>query len=66
MFYRIVVATDFSDCAKEALDLAKRLAAAPGSERWNAVRDELIELGFTIDPTLNIYEMLKTKVVVLN
>ena len=32
MFYRIVVATDFSDCAKEALELAKRLAAAPGSE----------------------------------
>ena len=28
MFYRIVVATDFSDCAKEALELAKRLAAA--------------------------------------
>ena len=32
MFYRIVVATDFSDCAKEAWELAKRLAAAPGSE----------------------------------
>lgn len=32
MFYRIVVATDFSDCANEALELAKRLAAAPGSE----------------------------------
>lgn len=31
-------------------------AAAPGSERWNKVRDELIGLGFTIDPTLNIYE----------
>ncbi len=33
-----------------------RQAAAPGSERWNRVRDELIGLGFTIDPTLNIYE----------
>lgn len=31
-------------------------AATPGSERWNAVRDELIELDFTIDPTLTIYE----------
>jgi hypothetical protein len=31
-------------------------AAAPGSERWNAVRDELIKLDFTIDPTFNIYE----------
>ncbi|GAB4118156.1 MAG: amidohydrolase family protein [Wenzhouxiangellaceae bacterium] len=31
-------------------------AAAPGSERWNAVRDELIELDFTINPTLTIYE----------
>ncbi len=31
-------------------------AAAPGSERWNAVRDELIELDFTLDPTFTIYE----------
>ncbi len=31
-------------------------AAAPGSERWNAVIDELIELDFTLDPTLTIYE----------
>lgn len=31
-------------------------AAAPGSERWNAVRDELIQLDFTINPTLTIYE----------
>jgi cytosine/adenosine deaminase-related metal-dependent hydrolase len=31
-------------------------AAAPGSERWNAVRDELIALDFTIDPTFTIYE----------
>ncbi|WP_306522717.1 amidohydrolase family protein [Rheinheimera sp.] len=31
-------------------------AAAPGSERWNAVRDELIKLNFTINPTLTIYE----------
>lgn len=31
-------------------------AAEPGSETWNAVRDELIELDFTIDPTLTIYE----------
>ena len=31
-------------------------AAEPGSEKWNAVRDELVELGFTIDPTFSIYE----------
>ena len=31
-------------------------AAAPGSERWNQVIDELIALDFTLDPTLTIYE----------
>jgi len=31
-------------------------AAAPGSEKWNAVIDELISLDFTIDPTFTIYE----------
>lgn len=31
-------------------------AAEPGSERWNEVRDELIALDFTINPTLTIYE----------
>jgi hypothetical protein len=31
-------------------------AAAPGSERWNTVRDELIGLDFTLNPTLTIYE----------
>ncbi|MEM1338096.1 MAG: amidohydrolase family protein [Bacteroidota bacterium] len=31
-------------------------AAAPYSEHWNAVMDELLELDFTIDPTFNIYE----------
>jgi imidazolonepropionase-like amidohydrolase len=31
-------------------------AAAPGSEKWNSVRDELIALDFTINPTLTIYE----------
>jgi imidazolonepropionase-like amidohydrolase len=33
-----------------------RQAAPPGSEKWNAVRDELIELDFTLNPTLTIYE----------
>ena len=33
-----------------------RQAAPPGSERWNAVIDELVALDFTIDPTLTIYE----------
>ncbi len=31
-------------------------AAPPGSAKWNEVMDELLELGFTIDPTLTIYE----------
>ncbi|AWL12193.1 Imidazolonepropionase [Saliniradius amylolyticus] len=31
-------------------------AAKPGSEKWQSVRDELIALDFTIDPTLTIYE----------
>ena len=31
-------------------------AAKPGSEKWNAVRDELIAHDFTLDPTLTIYE----------
>lgn len=31
-------------------------AALPGSQKWNAVRDELISLDFTINPTLTIYE----------
>jgi imidazolonepropionase-like amidohydrolase len=31
-------------------------AAPPGSDTWNAVRDELLELDFTLDPTLTIYE----------
>jgi hypothetical protein len=33
-----------------------RQAAAPGSDKWNSVRDELIELDFTLNPTLTIYE----------
>ena len=31
-------------------------AAPPGSETWNAVMNELLELDFTLDPTLTIYE----------
>ena len=31
-------------------------AAEPGSEQWNSVRDELIALDFTINPTMTIYE----------
>jgi imidazolonepropionase-like amidohydrolase len=31
-------------------------AAPPGSAKWNAVMDELIALGFNIDPTFTIYE----------
>jgi hypothetical protein len=32
-------------------------AASPGSEKWNAVIDELIKLHFNIDPTLTIREI---------
>ena len=31
-------------------------AAKPGTDRWNEVMNELIELDFTLDPTFNIYE----------
>jgi imidazolonepropionase-like amidohydrolase len=31
-------------------------AAAPGSDTWNATIRELVELDFTLDPTLTIYE----------
>nr|WP_245871646.1 amidohydrolase family protein [Sediminicola luteus] len=31
-------------------------AAKPYSEHWNKVMNELLELGFTLDPTFNIYE----------
>lgn len=31
-------------------------AAAPYSDHWNKVMDELLELDFTLDPTFNIYE----------
>ena len=31
-------------------------AAEPGSEKWNQVRDQLIARGFTLNPTLTIYE----------
>ncbi len=31
-------------------------AAKPGSEKWNAVMDELLELDFTLNPTFTIYE----------
>lgn len=31
-------------------------AAKPGSDKWNAVRDELIQLDFTLNPTMTIYE----------
>ncbi len=46
---------DESDRFGEAGRLWKQ-AAAPGSEKWNQVIDELIKLDFTIDPTLTIYE----------
>ena len=31
-------------------------AAAPHSDHWNAVMNELLDLDFTLDPTFNIYD----------
>ena len=31
-------------------------AAQPGSKKWNSVMDELLELDFSINPTMTIYE----------
>jgi len=31
-------------------------AAKPGSDKWNSVMNELLDLDFTINPTFNIYE----------
>jgi imidazolonepropionase-like amidohydrolase len=43
------------DRFEEAGKLWKQ-AAAPYSEHWNKVMNELLSLDFTIDPTFNIYE----------
>ncbi len=43
------------DRFEEAGKLWKQ-AAAPYSDHWNAVMEELISLDFTLDPTFNIYE----------
>lgn len=40
---------------EEAGNLWKQ-AAKPGSEKWNAVMDEMVELDFTLNPTMTIYE----------
>ena len=40
---------------EEAGNLWKQ-AAAPGSEKWNAIMDELLGLDFSINPTFTIYE----------
>ncbi len=40
---------------EEAGNLWKQ-AAAPGSETWESVMDEMIELNFTLNPTFTIYE----------
>jgi hypothetical protein len=43
------------DRFEEAGKLWKQ-AAAPYSDHWNAVMNELLSLDFTLDPTFNIYE----------
>ncbi|RRA98106.1 amidohydrolase family protein [Larkinella rosea] len=47
--------TNEQDRFGEAGTLWKQ-AAAPFTEKWNKVMDELIALKFTLSPTLNIYE----------
>ena len=44
-----------TDRFSEAGKLWKQ-AAAPFSDKWNSVMNELIALNFTLDPTFNIYE----------
>ena len=60
LFYRIVVPTDFSDCAEEAWALAQRMAAALGSELVLAhvlVETPLYDEGpFTMERTKRVYE----------
>lgn len=47
--------SDEQDRFEEAGKLWKQ-AAAPYSEKWNALMNRLIQLDFTLDPTFNIYE----------
>jgi nucleotide-binding universal stress UspA family protein len=60
LFYRIVVPTDFSDCAEEAWALGQRMAAALGSELVLAhvlVETPLYEEGpFAMEKTRRVYE----------
>ena len=60
LFYRIVVPTDFSDCAEEAWGLAQRLAAASGAELVLVhvlVEAPLFNEGpFTMDRVRKVYE----------
>ena len=60
VFYRIVVPTDFSDCAKEAWALAQRLAEAVGSELVLVhvlVTSPLFDEGpFSADRVRSVYE----------
>ena len=59
-FYRIIVPTDFSDCAQEAWGLARRLATVMGSELVLAhvlVEAPLFEEGpFSMEKTRRVFE----------
>jgi len=60
LFHRIVVPTDFSNCAEEAWGLAQRLAAASGAELVLVhvlVEAPLFNEGpFTMDRVRNVFE----------
>lgn len=63
VFYRIVVPTDFSDCAEQAWALAQRVAAAFGAELILVhvlVEAPLFnETPFTMDQSRTVYETAK-------
>ena len=64
LFYRIVVPTDFSDCAEDAWGLAQRLAAVSGAELVLVhvlVEAPLFSEGpFTMDRVRKVYETART------
>ena len=64
LFYRIVVPTDFSECAEEAWSLAQRVAAASGAELVLVhvlVEAPLFNEGpFTMDSARKVYEAART------
>lgn len=55
MLHCVKIKSNEQNCFEEAGKLWQQ-AAAPYSEHWNKVMNELIALDFPLDPTFNIYE----------